>query len=120
MLNHRSSRRFPLVAFLIIIVSALTIGPVVMLVIGSFSEGIGAIGKFTTDKYVAAYTDPSLPKTLLNTVVFTLGTACFSTALGGLLAYLSVRTDIPFKGLFRVLPIVPMIPHVLFAAAWIG
>jgi iron(III) transport system permease protein len=120
-LKHQSSRRFPLVAFLIIVVGALTIGPVVMLVIGSFSEGIGAIGKFTTDKYVAAYTDPTLPKTLLNTVIFTLGTACFSTALGGLLAYLSVRTDIPFKGLFRVLPIVPMmIPHVLFAAAWIA
>ena len=120
MLNHQSSRHFPLVGLLIIIVGALTVGPVVMLVIGSFSEGIGAIGKFTTDKYVAAYTDPTLPKTLLNTAIFTLGTACFSTILGGLLAYLSIRTDIPFKGLFRILPIVPMmIPHVLFTAAWI-
>ena len=121
MLERQSSRRIPLVVILIIIVGALTVGPVVMLVIGSFSEGIGAIGTFTTDKYVAAYTDPALPKTLLNTVIFTLGTACFSTILGGLLAYLSVRTDIPFKGLFRILPIVPMmIPHVLFAAAWIA
>jgi iron(III) transport system permease protein len=120
-LERQSSRRIPLVVILIIIVGALTVGPVVMLVIGSFSEGIGAIGTFTTDKYVAAYTDPALPKTLLNTVIFTLGTACFSTILGGLLAYLSVRTDIPFKGLFRILPIVPMmIPHVLFAAAWIA
>ncbi len=120
MLKQPSSRHFPLVALLIVIVGALTVGPVVMLIVGSFSEGIGAIGEFTTDKYVAAYTDPTLPKTLGNTVIFTLGTACFSTILGGLLAYLSIRTDIPFKGLFRILPIVPMmIPHVLFAAAWI-
>jgi len=123
-LEHQSRARVrvgvPLVGILIVAVGALTIGPVLMLVIGSFSKGIGAIGAFTTDKYVAAYTDPALPKTLLNTVVFTLGAACFSTILGGLLAYLSVRTDIPFSGLFRVLPVVPMmIPHVLFAAAWI-
>ena len=123
-LEHQSRARVrvgvPLVGILIVAVGALTIGPVLMLVIGSLSKGIGAIGAFTTDKYVAAYTDPALPKTLLNTVVFTLGASCFSTILGGLLAYLSVRTDIPFSGLFRVLPIVPMmIPHVLFAAAWI-
>ena len=119
-MKHRPHRHFPLVALLIIIVGALTVGPVVMLIVGSFSEGIGAIGKFTTAKYVAAYKDPTLPKTLLNTAIFTLGTASFSTVLGALLAYLSVRTDIPCKGLFRILPIVPMmIPHVLFAAAWI-
>lgn len=120
MLERKSALRFPLVGILILVVGALTVGPVVMLVVGSFSEGIGALGKFTIDKYVAAYTDPVLPKTLLNTVIFTIGCASFSTILGGLLAYLSVRTDIPFKGLFRVLPVVPMmIPHVLFAAAWI-
>jgi len=119
-LGRQSRLRLPLVGILIIAVGALTIGPVLMLVIGSFSKGIGAIGTFTIDKYVAAYTDPTLPKTLGNTVIFTLGAACFSTILGGLFAYLSVRTDIPFSGLFRILPVVPMmIPHVLFAAAWI-
>jgi iron(III) transport system permease protein len=109
-----------MVTTLILIVGALTVGPVVMLILGSFSEGIGALGRFTTQKYVSAYTDPALPEVLWNTVIFTLGCASFSTILGGLLAYLSVRTDIPLKGLFRVLPVVPMmIPHVLFAAAWI-
>ncbi len=120
MLKPGSSRHAPLVAILIAIVGALTIGPVLMLLIGSFSKGIGTMGEFTTSKYVSAYSDPSLGKTLLNTLFFTIGTATFSTVLGGVLAYLSVRTDIPFKGLFGVLPIVPMmIPHVLFAAAWI-
>ena len=85
----------PLVITLILIVGALTVGPVVMLMLGSFSEGIGALGKFTTEKYVAAYTDPALPEVLLNLIIFTLGCATFSTILGGLLAYLSVRTNIP-------------------------
>ncbi len=119
---QRRKRLFhsPMVSALILIVGALTVGPVVMLIIGSFSQGIGALGKFTTEKYVTAYSDPMLPQVLVNTVIFTLGCASFSTVLGGLIAYLSVRTDIPFKGLFRVLPVVPMmIPHVLFAAAWI-
>ena len=115
------SPRSALVTLLILIVGALTVGPVVMLIVGSFSEGISTIGRFTTAKYIAAYTDPTLPKTLLNTAIFSLGTATLSTLLGGLLAYLSVRTDIPLKGLFRVLPVVPMmIPHVLFASAWIA
>ncbi|NLJ80835.1 MAG: iron ABC transporter permease [Firmicutes bacterium] len=91
-----------------------------MLIIGSFSEGIGTVGKFTLEKYKSAYSDPTLMKTLSNTLIFTLGTASFSTILGALLAYLNVRTNMPFKGLFRILPIVPMmIPHVLFTAAWI-
>ena len=62
-----------MVSALILIVGALTVGPVVMLIIGSFSEGIGALGKFTTEKYITAYSDPMLPQVLLNTVIFTLG-----------------------------------------------
>ena len=119
MLNQ-TNRHVPLNALLILIVGALTVGPVLMLVIGSFSEGIGAMGQFTLDKYISAYGNPTLPTTLSNTLIFTLGTAVFSTILGALLAYLSVRTDIPMKGLFAFLPIVPMmIPHVLFSSAWI-
>ena len=120
MLN-KTNRNAPLTALLIVIVGALTIGPVVMLLLGSFSKGIGALGQFTLDKYISAYTNPTLPTTLTNTLIFTLGTAVFSTVLGAFLAYLSVRTDIPLKGLFAFLPIVPMmIPHVLFSSAWIA
>jgi iron(III) transport system permease protein len=118
---NQTNRHVPLTALLILIVGGLTIGPVLMLIIGSFSEGIGAIGKFTLDKYISAYGNPNLPTTLTNTVIFVLGTSVFSTVLGAFLAYLSVRTDIPLKGLFSFLPIVPMmIPHVLFSSAWIA
>ncbi len=39
--------------------------------------------------------------------------------VGDLLAYLNNRTDIPFKFLFKIVSVMPMmIPHVLFAVSW--
>ena len=104
---------------LIAIVGALTVCPVLMLVLGSFSEGLTAFGQFTTDKYVEAYTDPAFFEVIFNTAIFVVGTAFLSTLLALFLAYLNTRTDIPFKGMFRIISIVPMmIPHLLFAVSW--
>jgi iron(III) transport system permease protein len=104
---------------LIIIVGLLTLCPVVMLFLGSFSEGLTGLGKFTLEKYVAAYTDPALAGVTLNTIIFVLGSSLLATVLAVVLAYLNTRTDIPFKSLFGVLSIVPMmIPHLLFAVSW--
>ncbi len=104
---------------LILIVGFLTLCPVLMLLLGSFSEGLTAFGVFTTSKYVAAYTDPALFDVTYNTVVFVLGSSVLSTLLALVLAYLNTRTDIPFKPVFTVLSIVPMmIPHLLFSVSW--
>ena len=103
---------------LVLVVGALTIAPVAMLAFGSVSEGLDAFGRFTLAKYVAAYTDPALLKVLWNTVVFVLGSTLLATLLALVLAYLNTRTDIPFKFIFGVLAIVPMmIPHLLFSVA---
>ncbi len=104
---------------LILIVGALTVCPVLMLVLGSFSTGLTAFGSFTLDKYVAAYTDPALAGVIVNTVIFVVGSSTLATGLALFLAYLNTRTDIPFKGVFRVISLVPMmIPHLLFAVSW--
>ncbi|NYT63246.1 iron ABC transporter permease [Alcaligenaceae bacterium] len=105
--------------FLILIVGFLTLCPVLMLLLGSFSEGLTAFGAFTTSKYVAAYTDPLLFDVTYNTIVFVLGSSILSTLLALVLAYLNTRTNIPFKPVFTVLSIVPMmIPHLLFSVSW--
>jgi iron(III) transport system permease protein len=118
-MNGLTNPRTKLTWSLIAIVGALTVFPVLMLVLGSFSEGLTAFGQFTTDKYVAAYTDPAFFEVIVNTAIFVLGTSFLSTLLALFLAYLNTRTDIPFKGLFRVISIVPMmIPHLLFAVSW--
>ena len=104
---------------LVAIVGFLTVCPVVMLALGSVSEGLTAFGKLTPDKYVGAYTDPAFFRVLFNTVVFVLGSSVLATVLAVFLAYLNTRTDIPFKRLFGVLSIIPMmIPHLLFSVSW--
>lgn len=111
--------RTPLTWSLILIVGFLTLCPVVMLLLGSFSQGLTAFGDFTTAKYVSAYTDPFLFEVTINTIIFVVGSSLFSTVLAVFLAYLNTRTNMPLKGMFTVLSIVPMmIPHLLFSVSW--
>ncbi|MCX7155694.1 MAG: iron ABC transporter permease [Rhodocyclales bacterium] len=113
------SARTRLTWLLIAIVGALTVCPVVMLVLGSFSEGLTAFGHFTVDKYVQAYTDPGFFEVMVNTTIFVLASSLLSTVLAIFLAYLNTRTDIPFKFLFKIISIIPMmIPHLLFTVSW--
>jgi len=112
--------RTTLTPSLIAIVGFLTVCPVVMLVFGSFSEGLGAFGTFTLEKYIRSYTDPALASIIVNTVIFIIGSALFATVLALFLAYLNTRTNIPFKFLFRIISIIPMmIPHILFSVSWV-
>ncbi len=112
--------RSTLTASLILIVGALTVSPVVMLILGSFSEGLGAFGAFTVEKYITAYTDPAFGQVMGNTAIFVLGSSCLATALALFLAYLNNRTDIPFKFLFKIISLIPMmIPHILFSVSWV-
>ncbi|HKL58787.1 MAG TPA: iron ABC transporter permease [Sphaerochaeta sp.] len=111
--------RTKLTYLLIVILALLTLSPVVMLVVGSFSKGLSTFGDFTVSKYVAVYTDPGFYSVLGNTLLFVLFSALFSTILALFLAYLNNRTNIPGKFMFRVISVVPMmIPHVLFAVSW--
>jgi len=115
-----TGRHSGLTLLLIAIVGFLTICPVIMLVFGSLSEGLTASGKFTLAKYIAAYTDPALLEVIWNTVIFVGGAASTATALALFLAYLNIRTDIPFKFIFGIISVIPMmIPHLLFSVSWV-
>lgn len=104
---------------LVVTVAFLTLGPALMLLLGSFSEGLGAFGAFTLEKYARVYSDPSLARALINTVIYSLGSAFFATSLGLSLAYLNFRTNIPFRGILQLLPTVSMMtPHLPFAVSW--
>lgn len=112
-------KKITLTPMLIIIVGFLTICPVFMLVLGSFMEGFGSFEGLTLSKYITAYTDPGLKEMLLNTLIFTLGSAAVSTILALFLAYMNTRTNIPFKFVFKIISIIPMmIPHILFCVSW--
>lgn len=105
---------------LILVVGFLTLCPVIMLVLGSFSPQLESFGPFTLEKYIKAYGDPGFKEVLLNTFLFVAGSAIVATSLALFFAYLNTRTNIPFKFLFRVISIIPMmIPHLLFAVSWV-
>ncbi|MBP1717477.1 MAG: binding-protein-dependent transport system inner rane component [Deltaproteobacteria bacterium] len=105
---------------LIIIVGFLTVCPVFMLILGSFSEGLSSFGSFTLSKYVKGYIDPAFADILANTLIFTVGSAIVASVLALFLAYLNTRTNIPFKFLFRIISLIPMmVPHILFAVSWV-
>ena len=115
MVQSRSKLTYSLIG----VVGLLTVGPIVMLLLGSVSRGLTAFGSFTLEKYVETYTDPAFYHVIANTLVFVLGSSVVATVLALFLAYLNNRTDIPFKVLFKVISILPMmVPHLLFAVSW--
>lgn len=57
---------------------------------------------------------------MVNSLEFACGSALFALVVGTALAYVQVRTDVPFKGLLFAASMVPLIvPGILYAAAWI-
>ncbi len=77
-------------------------------------------GTFTLDNYARAYSQAESLSMMANSLVFATGGMLFSIVLGGLLAFLIIRTNMPFRGFFEVIPILPyMIPGILFTVGWI-
>jgi iron(III) transport system permease protein len=71
-------------------------------------------------RFRQAYSSIGLSEMVANSIVFAVGSAAFSITLGTLLAYLIVRTDVPFKGLMFAASLVPLIiPGVLHTISWI-
>lgn len=103
-----------------IVIGYLSLSPTLMLFYGSFlSEPLGRAGRFTLTHYIAAYSDPSTYRLLLNSFVFAAGSALVATFLAGALAWISVRTNAPFRKFFELTAIIPNIfPPVMLAVSW--
>jgi iron(III) transport system permease protein len=76
--------------------------------------------EFTFQNYVKAYSSLETARLLVNSLLFSVGTALFSLFLGTALAWMNERTNTPFKRLFFGLALVPLIvPGILFTVSWI-
>ena len=84
---------FGLIAFLL---ALLTVGPLAILVLGSFMQRIGyfVLG-FTLDHWRFVLTDPVFVKALRTTLVLSITAAICSPFLFSVLAYILVRTRLP-------------------------
>jgi iron(III) transport system permease protein len=109
------------IASVILIVVYLTVIPLAVMVLGSFQRGLpGTWSPITFENYIRAFSQPSLYRAIVNAIVYSLGAGSVSLILGTVLAWLTERTDLPFKGIVygSVLGAM-MIPGVLFTISWI-
>ncbi|MGZ8522239.1 MAG: ABC transporter permease, partial [Candidatus Binatia bacterium] len=93
-----------------------------MLLYGSIrSAPIGEPGAhFTIANYVKAYVDKEFYLLLLNSVYYAIGTCTLTFLIGTFLAWVSERTNTPFKKLFMVMSLIPfIIPGILSTISWI-
>lgn len=101
-----------------LVVAYLAIVPLWFLIQGTFFDS--QTNAFTFSGFTRAYTDDQAFEMLRNSVWFAIGSAVLSLVVGTALAFLNVRTDVPFKGLFFAASIIPLvIPGILYTVAWI-
>ena len=103
-----------------LVLAYLALFPTAMLFYGSFTTApLGQTGPATLENYITAYADPETYRLLLDSFVFALGSSLLSLLLAVTLAWITVRTNAPFRGIFELTAIVPNIfPPVLIAIAW--
>jgi iron(III) transport system permease protein len=101
----------------IVVVGYLAVVPLLYLFQGTFTGRNG----LTFEAFARAYGgDTQAGEMMVNSLVFAFGSAAFALVVGTVLAYVQVRTDVPFKGLLFAASLVPLIvPGILYAAAWI-
>ena len=108
------------VGFLTLLLIWLIMVPLAVVIWGAFRDGQpGQAGEYTLMKFVTAY-QGTLLQTIGNTLVFALGSAVLCLAIGTFLAWVTERTDAPWRPLIYAISLFPLIaPGVLMASAWV-
>jgi iron(III) transport system permease protein len=116
----RQEPQLVLITIVAIVIGYLSLSPTLMLFYGSFlSKPLGVPGELTLSHYISAYTDPRTYQLLWNSFIFAAGSALLATVFAAALAWITIRTNAPFKKFFELTAIVPNIfPPVMLAVSW--
>jgi iron(III) transport system permease protein len=115
-LRHVFSARTLIVGLVLAAVAYLALVPLGFLLWQTFVSN----GHLTLERFRDAYGKVGLSEMALNSLAFAIGSTLVAVTLGTALAYLIVRTDVPFKPLMMAASLVPLIiPGVLHTIAWI-
>ena len=80
----------------------------------------GAFGAFTFGHFAAIFSSRTFSSTLVNSAVYSLGSALLALVIGAAQAWLAERTDARLRQVLYVASIVSLgIPYVLYIVAWI-
>lgn len=103
------------------VIAYLTLIPLAMLVYGSLKSGPpGVSGDLTVKNYLALFSDWRLAGALLNSVIFSAGSSLLAFTGGLYLAWITERTNVPWRGAIYTCILVPMIvPGILTTVGWI-
>jgi len=103
------------------IIAFLSLYPTFFLFYGSLTDApLGLPGNFTFNNYVRAYSDPEAYPLLLNSFVFGVGASGLSLVFSLTLAWITIRTNAPFRRLFELTAIVPnILPPILVSISWV-
>lgn len=95
--------------------------PLAVLLVSSFRPtGLPLDPGWTLDNFFVTYGDPDFYVLVWTTVQFAFGSMAGALAIGVAIAWLVERTDLPMRGLVRVMVILPMAtPPVLLAIGWV-
>lgn len=105
---------------LLLVLLYLVAVPLVLLLVASFKPtGLPLDPGWSLEHFKTVYGDPGFYALVYNTTIFALGCTICALAVGGVLAWLVERTDLPFKGAARVMIVLPMVlPPFLLAMGW--
>jgi iron(III) transport system permease protein len=105
---------------LLLLIAALAVYPVVRMVGASFSDaGLGQTGSFTLENYTSVLTSGRFGLIVLNTLWVAVLSTMFAIVCGVGMAWLVVRTNLPFSPLVHVLGMAPfLMPGILSAIGW--
>ena len=101
-----------------LVIAYLAVVPLWFLIQGTFFDSVTNL--FTLDGFKRAYGDAQSMEMMKNSIWFATGSALLSLVVGTVLAFLNVRTDVPFKAVFFAASIIPLIiPGILSTVSWI-
>jgi len=107
---------------LFVILANVVLLPLALVVMTSLNVGpMATTAEGATLRYfVEQWNSANMPELLANTVIFALGSSVIAVAIGVFFAFLSERTDMPFRTFVRiVIPLTIALPGVLYSIAWV-
>lgn len=114
--------KWPLFTVIGLIVVLMTIMPIVMIVIGSFTKIFGMFGSgvWTLNNWTAIFQVSGFTKGLINTLIIAGGGASFSIIILFLIAYISVRTKYRARGVLDFITWMPSaIPGIIMSLGYL-
>jgi iron(III) transport system permease protein len=113
--------RLAVVGTILAVVLGFTIlAPITILIATSFTDDPFRFTGFSAKNYLEFFTSEKHLTAIMNSVIISLGATVLAVGAGTCLAWLTVRTDIPFKRISSILTLSPyFFPPYIGAMAWV-